>query len=828
MKVEDPYNNVVTNSSAQVTLAINTYSAGNGGSTKGQISTCAANPLTANSGVAAFTGCQITGTAAAGTYTFSAAASGFSAVSSTGTVTIIAGPATKLVITTQPSSTENSGAALAQQPTVTVEDANSNVETNVNSGTATASINSGSGGSIAGGGTSGSFSSGVASFGGLALNGVNATVYTLTFIGDTLNSVASSGITMATGAATHLAVTTQPVAGSSGAVLTTEPVIKVEDSGNNVVTTDIQTVTLTPSGGSLSSCSSLTAVSGVISVANCSFAATVGTSYTLSAQTTTTPTLTGTSGAFTPSTFGTAAELVITTQPSSTENSGAGLAQQPVVKVEDSAGNVVTNVNSGTALASIAFGSGGSIAAGGTSSTFSAGVASFTGLTLNGVTGNVYTLTFGGDGFISVPSSSITMATGAATQLVFTTQPAGSVNEGVAFTQPAVTVEDSGGNTVTSSTAQITLSVNTYSAANGGSAQGSVSACTANPLTPAGGVATFTGCQITGTAAAGTYTLRANATGVGTANSSGTINVTAGSATAMVFTTQPIAAASGALFSTQPVIKVEDSVGNVVTSDTQTITLNTSGGTLSSCSGLMATGGVFNLSGCTFAGTVGTSYTLSANTTTPPTLSATSGAFSTTTFGTATQVVLSGSTTNLGSNAARTFTATIEDGAGNTITSGADSADAMTFSKTTGSGSVAGLNAVTASAGVATDTVTGNVPGTVTIKAAGTVHGNSTSSNTATFTVDAAPTVISPTATNTCNPGHDGTANCTITGTGFINGATVTISANGTVNSVSFSSSTSLTINVTGNGGNKATGNITVTNPDGGSVTVTNGFSNGP
>ena len=120
--------------------------------------------------------------------------------------------------------------------------------------------------------------------------------------------------------------------------------------------------------------------------------------------------------------FGNATQLVITTEPSSTANSGAALSTQPVVKVEDSAGNVVTSVNSGTAAATIS-GAGRSIAAGGTSGTFSNGVATFSGLALNGANGTVYTLTFTGGGFSSAVSSNITMSTGAATQLVITTEP---------------------------------------------------------------------------------------------------------------------------------------------------------------------------------------------------------------------------------------------------------------------------------------------------------------------------------------------------------------------------------------------------------------------
>ena len=88
--------------------------------------------------------------------------------------------------------------------------------TSVNTGTASATIASGAGGSIAAGGTSGTFANGVATFSGLGLNGVNGTTYTLTFTGGGFTSAASNGITVSTGAATQLVFTTQPAAGASG------------------------------------------------------------------------------------------------------------------------------------------------------------------------------------------------------------------------------------------------------------------------------------------------------------------------------------------------------------------------------------------------------------------------------------------------------------------------------------------------------------------------------------------------------------------------------------------------------------------------------------
>ncbi len=218
--VKDSFGNLV--GSSNVTLTANGFSFASGTLTQ----------ATNSSGVATFSNLVIN-TAGTG-YTISAGDGSASATSTSFSVTV--GAATKLVITTQPSSTANSGAALGTQPVVKVEDSGGNVVTSVNSGTASASIASGSGGSIAAGGTSGTFSNGVATFSGLALNGVNGTAYTLTFAGDTFTSAASNTITMSTGAATQLVVTTQPSGAASGSALTGQPVVKVEDSGGNVVT----------------------------------------------------------------------------------------------------------------------------------------------------------------------------------------------------------------------------------------------------------------------------------------------------------------------------------------------------------------------------------------------------------------------------------------------------------------------------------------------------------------------------------------------------------------------------------------------------------------
>jgi hypothetical protein len=77
-----------------------------------------------------------------------------------------------------------------------------------------------------------------------------------------------------------------------------------------------------------------------------------------------------------------------------------------------------------------------------------------------------------------------------------------------------VSVEDSGGNVVsTNNTASITLAIATQPR------NGATFTCDTNPKTAANGVATFTGCQITGRR--GAYTLSASANGLASAISNG-------------------------------------------------------------------------------------------------------------------------------------------------------------------------------------------------------------------------------------------------------------------------------------------------------------------
>ena len=140
-------------------------------------------------------------------------------------------------------------------------------------------------------------------------------------------------------------------------------------------------------------------------------------------------------------------------------------------------------------------------------------------------------------------------------------------------TQPAVAVQDAGGNTVTTSTSPVTLALTAPG--------GATLACTTNPKAAVAGVATFAGCQVD---KVGSYTLTASAAGL-TSGTSSSFTITVGAAAKVAFTTQPGGGASQVAWATQPVVAVQDAGGNTVTTDTSsvTLTLTTPGGATLAC-----------------------------------------------------------------------------------------------------------------------------------------------------------------------------------------------------------------------------------------------------
>lgn len=175
--------------------------------------------------------------------------------------------------------------------------------------------------------------------------------------------------------------------------------------------------------------------------------------------------------------------------------------------------------------------------------------------------------------------TSVSVTLGAATQLVFTTSPGGTITGGSAFgTQPIVTARDASNNTVTDYSGTVTLSI----VSGTGTAGATLSSCTG---TLRNGVTTFSGCKIDRSGS--NYRLRASD---GTlSGDSASFSVSVGSTAALVFTTSPAGASGGSAFTTQPVVTAVDAGGNTVTGFSSTVTLSilsgtgTSGASLANC-----------------------------------------------------------------------------------------------------------------------------------------------------------------------------------------------------------------------------------------------------
>jgi len=387
------------------------------------------------------------------------------------------------------------------------------------------------------------------------------------------------------------------VAGISGAVMTTTPIIEIRDA-NGFTTASTAAVTATilspTTGGSLGG-ATVNASGGVANFSSLSLAGLVGTSYVLRF---TSGSLTVDAAATSPTGPGSASQLILTRAPIPGA-SGAALATQPVVEVRDSGGNLVPGSTAAVAVA-LHSGAGGTL--GGTlTANASGGVATFNDVALAGVVGTSYVLRFTSSGLTQVLSGNLTpTGHGVATQLAVTTQPGGGASGGTLATPPVITVRDSAGNTVADSAAEVTVSVTPSSGILGGP----------TAVNAANGVATFTGLTLAGTVNTN-YTLTFTVTGLPSVSAS-SVTVTPGTATQLALTTAPVTGASATALTTQPVVTIRDAQGNTVTSSTATVTVTVvgAGGALGGTLTANAVNGVATFSGVTLAGVVGTSYVL--------------------------------------------------------------------------------------------------------------------------------------------------------------------------------------------------------------------------
>ena len=319
---------------------------------------------------------------------------------------------------------------------------------------------------------------------------------------------------------------------------------------------------------------------------------------------------------------------------------------------------------------------------------------------------------------------------GAAAQIALSA-PAGDLPSAATRTFTA-TIEDAAGNLITTGPdSGLTVS---FAAGGSGTLTGTGTA------TASAGVATKTVTAVL----AGPATLQATATlsGPGATNSNTlAFNIVAGTATQIILSgdTSTLTAGTARTFTAT----IEDPAGNRTGTGPDSTTIVTFAKTnngAASLGGLTAVAAVGGIATETVTGGIAGTIKLQAS----ATLSSGAASSNTLTFtiaiGPASQIDLAGQQADLASGTPRTFTATIEDGGGNPITSGPDSSVSVTFAKTnTGSASVDGLATVAATAGVATDVVTGDQVGSVKLGASATLGSGAASSNSRTFNVVPGP-----------------------------------------------------------------------------------------
>src|SRR6266702_2694966 len=234
------------------------------------------------------------------------------------------------------------------------------------------------------------------------------------------------------------------------------------------------------------------------------------------------------------------------------------------------------------------------------------GVATFGDLTVS-KTGTGYWLTGSSTGLARAASSAFEVTAGAATQLVFGTQPGTTVADHNITPAVKVRALDALGNLVPSFTGSVSIATGTNPG--GGTFSGTT------PVAAIVGVATFYDLSLNKTGTG--YTLTASGSGFAPVTSA-PFEITPGAATQLAFTAQPTNSVAGAIISPAVQVTALDPAGNAVPGFTGSVTVafgnNPGGSTLSGTTTATAVNGVASF-GDLSANKTGTSYWLTATAT---------------------------------------------------------------------------------------------------------------------------------------------------------------------------------------------------------------------
>ncbi|HEX6788752.1 MAG TPA: hypothetical protein VF091_05865, partial [Gaiellaceae bacterium] len=236
-------------------------------------------------------------------------------------------------------------------------------------------------------------------------------------------------------------------------------------------------------------------------------------------------------------------------------------------------------------------------------------------LTIAGIT-NPAAGTYAGSGFTVKTSRDTAAASfgsstdiyGAATQVVFTTQPGGGTAGTVWSTQPVLTVEDSGGRIVANYGSSVTVAIKAGTGAGGATLSGTTTVSATN------GVATFAGLSID--KASTTYRLHATSGALTAADSSAFTISAAAAQTIALNGGNGQSATVNTNVATAPSVLVTDSFGNPVPGVSVTFAVTGGGGSITGASQSTDSTGVATVGSWKVGTTAGSSNnTLSASST---------------------------------------------------------------------------------------------------------------------------------------------------------------------------------------------------------------------
>lgn len=558
LRLFDSYGNLCSNSSATVAVSLQTGTGTLGGTVS----------LSAISGVATFTNLKMT---VAGTKSIRATSGTVNTDSSQFQIT--AGDASQLTYVMQPGGGV-AGAVWADQPVLEVRDDFDNRVVNY-AGTVAVSLTAGTGTLL--GTLAKTASSGIVIFTGLKMNQAG-TDKELTATASGIDPLVSDPFTITHGSAHDMIITAAPSEDMANTILSTQPALEIRDSFGNRVTTGTDAsapifASLNSGSGAIVGLGTIGAVNGVATFVGLGLSEPGAKVLRF-----TKPNLSsfGGTGSFYVNSasfnalIGPAAKVKFTTQ-SSGGVAGVVWGTQPVVEIQDVAGNRVVT-SSGTVALALQSGSGSLL--GTATAVASSGRATFSGLKINESGAKV--LRASSLLLLSGDSETFDVTHAAASQITLSTQPGGGVHDAVWAAQPVVEVKDSFGNRVTTG-----VDATTFITANLQAGSGALSGTAT--VSAVSGVATFAGLNIN---LVGSKTLRF--TKDDTSGSAGTtaktvdsssFDITAGAAATLAKVTEPAGATAGQAFSTQPVIEILDASGNRVTTSTAAVTVSMFSGT---------------------------------------------------------------------------------------------------------------------------------------------------------------------------------------------------------------------------------------------------------